>query len=35
MIDMDVSNLYVKKGYTSELGMKLPLNNLKRYGSND
>jgi hypothetical protein len=23
------------KGFTAELGMKLPLNNLKRHGSND
>jgi hypothetical protein len=32
---MDVSNLYVEKGSTAELGLKLPLNNLKGYGLND
>jgi len=29
MIDMDVSNLYIKKGYTKEIGMIVPLNRLR------
>ena len=29
MIDMDVSNLYIKRNYNKDLGMRIPLNNVK------